>query len=53
MVKIQVDLSEKANKIVNVYMALHGIQVKKESVVKLIEEFGEIEKLLKKKAGGK
>lgn len=42
MTKIQVDLDEKQNEILNGFMFLHGIKNKREALKKLIEEHGKI-----------
>ena len=39
MVKLQIDLSEQENKIVEVYKALKGFETKEETVKRIIKEF--------------
>jgi len=41
MVKVQVELSEKANQVIKIYMARKKLEIKNEAVNKFIEEFGD------------
>lgn len=49
MVKIQIDLDEKQNKIVEIYKAMNGFVTKEEAIKSLIRKKGDI--LCNKKEG--